>query len=371
MKKFIAMAVGFFMVLTMAAPVFAAGMANTRIKDIARIQGVRNNQLIGYGLVVGLAGTGDSNKSIETLQSVTSMLKEFGVTMTTSSSFKTKNVAAVMVTATLPPFAKEGDTIDLTISSMGDAKSLQGGTLLQTPLKAGNGQIYAVGQGAVSTGGFAAGRGGSGAQKNFLTVGLTPNGGIVEQSVEDDIGSDGTVSLSLAKSDFTTASRIARTINANYGSVARASNAGRIDITIPYGYRGDVVGFIAGLEDLPITPDNRAKVVVNERTGTIIIGGEVAVDEVAISQGGLNISVVKNVDVNQPPPFSMGETVETRTDDVNVQEEPAQTIVLPATTSVNDIVGAMNSIGATPRDIISILQALKTSGALHADLEII
>lgn len=371
MKKFIAMAVGLLMVLSATAPAFAAGMASSRIKDIARVQGVRNNQLVGYGLVVGLSGTGDSNKTIETLQSVVSMLKEFGVTMATTSSFKTKNVAAVMVTATLPPFAKEGDAIDLTVSSMGDAKSLQGGTLLQTPLRAANGQVYAVGQGAVSIGGFAAGRGGSGAQKNFLTVGLTPNGGIVEKSVEGDIGSDGTISLSLAKSDFTTASRIARMINANYGSIARAANAGRVDITIPYSYRGDVVSFIAGIEDLPVTPDNRAKVVVNERTGTVIIGGEVSVDEVAISQGGLNISVVKNVDVSQPPPFSMGETVETRTDDVNVQEDPAHTIVLPATTSVNDIVGALNSIGATPRDIISILQALKASGALHADLEII
>jgi len=370
MKKWMAVAAGFFLAFSMFTPALAAS-AGTRIKDIARVQGVRANQLVGYGLVVGLAGTGDSNKTFETLQSVASMLKEFGVTIDATSSFKTKNVAAVMVTATLPPFAKEGDTIDLTVSSMGDAKSLQGGTLLQTPLRAGNGRVYAVGQGAVSTGGFAAGRGGSGVQKNFLTVGLTPNGGIVEQSVEGTLGENGAISLSLAQSDFTTASRVARTINANYGSIAKASNGGRVDISIPYGYRGDVVGFIAGIEELPITPDNRARVVVNERTGTVVIGGEVAVDEVAISQGGLNISVVKNNDVSQPPPFSMGQTVETRNTDVNVQEEVAHSIVLPATTHVNDVVGALNSIGATPRDVISILQALKASGALHADLEII
>jgi flagellar P-ring protein precursor FlgI len=242
---------------------------------------------------------------------------------------------------------------------------------LQTPLKAGNGQVYAVGQGAVSIGGFAVAGGGNKVQKNFLTVGLSPNGGIVERSVEDTLGSDGKIALSLSTADFTTASRIVRTINASYGQVARAANSGRIDITIPYGYRNDVVSFIANIEDLPVTPDNRAKVVVNERTGTVVIGGEVAVDEAAIAQGGLNISIVKNSDVNQPPPFSMGETVETRTTDVNAKDEAAHTIVLPATTNVNDIVGALNSIGATPRDVISILQALKASGALHADLEII
>ena len=342
----------------------------TRIKDIAKVQGVRSNQLVGYGIVVGLNGTGDSNKTLETLQSVTNMLRSFGVTIN-QSSLKTKNVAAVMVTATLPPFVREGDTIDITVSSMGDAKSIQGGTLIQTPLQAGNGQVYAVAQGAVSTGGFTAGNGGNTRQKNFPTVGTTPNGAIVEKTVEDDLGNNGTLSLSLAQPDFTTAARIAQAINMRFGGVARAANPGRIDLTIPPFYRGNVVGFVSSIEELPVTPDNIAKVVVNERTGTIVMGGDVSVDSIAVTQGGISISITKEVDASQPPPFSYGSTIVTKNTDVEVEEEKANTIVLPATADVSDIVGALNAVGATPRDVISILQAIKASGALHADLEII
>lgn len=371
MRKLIAamMVMAFF--CAFAVPAFAAASTvSTRIKDIAKVQGVRSNQLVGYGLVVGLAGTGDSNKTLETLQSVTNMLKEFGVSVS-ASQLKTKNVAAVMVTAQLPPFVRAGDTIDITVSSMGDAKSIQGGTLLQTPLRAANGEVYAVGQGAVSTGGFSAGNAGNGAQKNFPTVGTTPNGAIVERDVESNLGEDGTVSLSLSRSDFTTAARISDAVNARYGAIARASNPGRVDITVPYMYRNDVVSFVAGLEDLYVTPDNIAKVVVNERTGTIVMGGNVAVDEIAIAQGGLSISIERNTDVSQPPPFTLGETITTKNTDVTVTEDKANTIVLQATANVNDIVGALNAVGATPRDIISILQAIKAAGALHADLEII
>lgn len=347
-----------------------ADSAITRIKDIAKVQGVRSNQLVGYGIVVGLNGTGDSNKTLETLQSVTNMLRSFGVTIN-QSSLKTKNVAAVMVTATLPPFVREGDTIDITVSSMGDAKSIQGGTLIQTPLQAGNGQVYAVAQGAVSTGGFTAGNGGNTRQKNFPTVGTTPNGAIVEKTVEDDLGTNGTLSLSLAQPDFTTAARVAQAINLRFGSVAKAANPGRIDITVPPYYRGNVVGFIAGLEELPVMPDKIAKVVVNERTGTIVMGGDVSVDSIAVTQGGISISVTTEEDANQPTPFSYGSTIVTKNQDVDVTEDNANTIVLPATADVADIVGALNAVGATPRDVISILQAIKASGALHADLEII
>jgi flagellar P-ring protein FlgI len=355
--------------LLLAGTAFAES-ATTRIKDIAKVQGVRSNQLVGYGLVVGLNGTGDSNKTIETLQSIGNMLKSFGVAIDTTS-LKPKNVAAVLVTATLPPFVREGDTIDTTISSIGDAKSIQGGTLVQTPLKAGNGTVYAVAQGAVSTGGFTAGQGGSSAQKNFPTVGTTPNGAIVEHNVEDEIGTDGALSLSLSKPDFTTASRIAQAINSQFGSIAKASNPGRIDLTVPSFYRGNIVGFVSSLEELSVTPDNAAKVVVNERTGTIVMGGNVSVDDVAIAQGGLSISIQKDTDVSQPAPFSYGSTIVTKNTAVNVKEDKANTIVLPATANISDIVGALNAVGATPRDIISILQAIKASGALHADLEII
>ena len=355
----------------MTTTVFAASTTvSTRIKDIAKVQGVRSNQLIGYVLVVGLAGTGDSNKTLETLQSVGNMLKAFGVSID-SSQLKTKNVAAVMVTANLPAFARPGDTIDLTISSMGDAKSIQGGTLLQTPLKAANGQVYAVGQGAVSTGGFATSSGGGGTSKNFTTVGLSPNGGIVERDVEAKLGSDGTISLSLAKPDFTTAARITNAINSRFGNIAGANNPGTVNITVPYMYQNNLIGFVAELEDLYVTPDSIAKVVVNERTGTIVMGGNVAVDEVAIAQGGLNVNIVKTTSVNQPQPFSLGETIVSKDTDVQVTEDKAHTIVLSATANVSDVVGALNAIGATPRDIISILQAMKAAGALHADLEII
>ena len=355
--------------LSISCPVFAVSPV-TRIKDIAKVQGVRANQLVGYGLVMGLNGTGDSNKTLEVLQSVTNMLRRFGVTVD-QASLKTKNVAAVMVTATLPPFVREGDTIDVTVSSMGDAKSIQGGTLIQTPLQAGNGEVYAVAQGAVSTGGFTAGNGGNTRQKNFPTVGLTPNGAIVERTVEDDLGKDGTISLSLAQPDFTTAARIAQTINGRYAGSATAANPGRVDIHIPPHFRGNLVSFIAGLEELPIMPDNIAKVVVNERTGTIVMGGDVSVDSIAIAQGGISISIETEEDVSQPTPFSVGSTVVTKNSSADVTEERANTIVLDATANVSDIVGALNTVGATPRDIISILRAIKAAGALHAELEII
>ena len=368
MNKIIALLTAVCCLLTFST-VFAES-ATTRIKDIAKVQGVRANQLVGYGLVVGLNGSGDSNKTIETLQSVVNMLKDFGVSIN-QGTLKTKNVAAVMVTATLPPFTREGDTIDVTVSSMGDAKSIQGGTLVQTPLKAGNGTVYAVAQGPVSTGGISASSGGSSSQKNFPTVGTTPNGAIVEHSVEEDLGADGTLSLSLAQPDFTTASRIMQTINSRFGGIATAANPGRIDIRVPAAYRRNIVGFVASLEELPVTPDNIAKVVVNERTGTIVMGGNVSVDDIAITQGGFSISVEKTTDVNQPQPFSYGRTIVTKKTDVNVQEDKASSIVLPATADISDIVGALNAVGATPRDVISILQAIKAAGALHADLEII
>ena len=349
----------------------AAGYSSARLKDVAKVQGVRANQLMGYGLVVGLNGTGDSDKMKQTIQSIGNMMKDFGVVIDTNG-LKPKNVAAVIVTATLPPFVREGDTIDITVSSMGDAKSIQGGTLLQTPLKAGNGNIYAVAMGAVSTGGFTAGKGSNNAQKNFPTVGTTPNGAIVERSVEDDtLAPNGVLSWSLNKADFTTASRIAQAINSQYGGIAKAANPGRVDVTVPAYYRNNLVGFVSSLEELTVTPDNLAKVVVNERTGTIVMGGDVSVDTIAITQGGITVKIGKDYDVIQPPPFSHGNTVVLPDEDVDVEEQTASSIVLPATANINDIVGALNSVGATPRDIISILQAIKAAGALHAELELI
>lgn len=369
MKKFLSLLVLAACLISMAG-VASAASVSARIKDIAKVQGVRSNQLTGYGLVVGLNGTGDSNKMTQTMQSIGNMLKNYGVIVETAG-LKPKNVASVIVTATLPPFVREGDTIDITVSSMGDAKSLQGGMLIQTPLIAGNGNIYAVAQGPVSTGGFSAGTGGAGAVKNFPTVGTCPNGAIVERTVEDDLAGMNTVSLSLSNPDFTTASRVSQVINSNYGNIARATNPGRVDISVPAYMRRNIVSFIAGIEDLYVTPDNAAKVVVNERTGTIVMGGDVSVDGVAVTQGGLSVKIQRTEEVNQPAPFSYGTTVVGRNDTVNVSEDMGSSIVLPPTADVNDIVGALNAVGATPRDIISILQSIKASGALHADLVLV
>ena len=348
-----------------------AESSTTRIKDIAKVQGVRSNQLMGYGLVVGLPGTGDNDDIPQMISSTVSVLRSFGITID-PADLDSKNVAAVMVTATLPPFVREGDTIDVTISAMGRATSIQGGTLIQTPLLAADGEVYAVAQGPVSTGGFVAGNGGGNrVQKNFPTVGTTPNGAIVEKTVEDELGTRGQISLSLSNADFTTASRIAAAINNTYGGAAKAANAGRVDIMIPGYYRTNVVDFIASIEELEVLPDNIAKIVVNERTGTIVMGGNVTVDECAITQGGLSIKVTRNQEVNQPNPFSYGSTIVTSNNETETEETLSSSIVMSPTANINDIVGALNAVGATPRDCISILQAMKAAGAIHATLEII
>ena len=359
-----------FCVIATVATAIAASSATTRIKDVAKVQGVRSNQLVGYGLVVGLNGTGDSNKSLETMQSLSSMLKTFGVTVS-ATQIQAKNVAAVMVTAQLPPFVKPGDTIDMTVSSMGDAKNLQGGMLLQTPLKAANGQVYAVGQGPVVTGGFSAGSGGSSQTKNFPTVGTTTNGAIVERDVATQMVNNGAITLSLSQPDFTTANRISAAIDNQFGSISMARDPGTVSVTVPGQYLNNIVGFVAALEEIYITPDNIARIVINERTGTIVMGSNVSVDEVAVAQGGLSIRINKTQDVSQPSPLSGGSTVTSNNTSVDVQEDRAHVIVLPATANVGDVVNALNSIGATPRDIISILQAMKAAGALHADLQLI
>ena len=341
-----------------------------RIKDIARVQGVRDNQLSGYGLVVGLNGSGDSDKSTFTLQSIASMLKSFGV-IADMSDLQPKNAAAVIVTAKLPPFAKPGDAVDITISSLGDAKSLQGGTLIQTPLKAANGQIYAVGQGPVSIGGFSVGSGGASQKKNFPTVATIPSGAIVERDVAVEFVKGGTITLSLMQPDFTTASRMSEAIDRRFGSISHARDAGAVVITVPPYQEENMVAFIAAMEELPIHPDAVAKIVINERTGTVVIGSDVAISEVAVAQGGLTVKITSEKLVSQPPPFSGGQTVTATQPSIEVKEEPANLIVLPATALVGDVVKALNAVGATPREIISILQAMKAAGALHAELTLI
>ncbi|WP_425058617.1 Flagellar P-ring protein [Sporomusa carbonis] len=370
MRKLTAVLLVAVLAFGIAAPAAAAPMqVSARIKDVAKVQGLRNNQLVGYGLVVGLAGTGDSNKSTFTVQSIANMLKSFGV-MVSTSQLQPKNVAAVMVTANLPPFAKPGATIDISVSSMGDAKSLQGGTLLQTPLRAANGQVYAVGQGAVSTGGFAAGAGGASQQKNFPTVGNIPNGALVEREVAMTFTDNDKITLVLDQPDFTTANRISEAIDQRFGQITAAKDPGTVVVNIPYDYNANIVGFIAAIEELAITPDSAAKVVINERTGTVVIGSNVTIDQVAVAQGGLSVKIGQTTKVSQPPPLSGGSTVVTTDTTVDAKEQQSNLIVLPAAASVGDVVTALNAVGATPRDVISILQAIKAAGALHAELQV-
>lgn len=358
------------LVTALALPMQAANMA-VRVKDITKIQGVRDNQLLGYGIVMGLAGTGDGNKATFTVQSIASMLNSFGVTVS-PNDMKLKNVAAVMVTAELPPFAKSGDNIDVTVSSLGDAKSLQGGTLLFTPLKAGNGQVYAVAQGAVSIGGFSAGQGNNSVQKNHLTVARIPNGAIVEQEVPTDFDNGGYITWSLNKADFTTANRIANQINYRLGipGTAQAIDGGTVRVRIPSAYRNNQVQFISIVENINVVPDMVAKIVINERTGTVVMGGDVKISTIAVSHGSLQVRISEAEFVSQPYPFSRGKTVVTKETDLEVNEEKATNMVFPTGANIKDLVDALNAVGATPRDIIAIVQAIKQAGALQAELEI-
>lgn len=367
MRRLIAFSLVIVLLATSAGTALAYG---PRIKDVAKLQGVRGNQLVGYGLVVGLAGTGDSTKSTFTIQSVVNMLKTFGVTVS-ATQLQPKNVAAVMVTAQLPPFVKPGDTIDITVSSMGDAKSLQGGTLLQAPLKAATGAVYAVGQGPLSIGGFSAGGGGASQTKNFPTVGTIPSGAIVERDVPTQFENSGNIVLVLNKPDFTTANRISEAIDRRFGPISQARDGGSVAVRVPYEYAGNLVSFVAAVEELSVTPDNAAKVVINERTGTVVMGGNVTIDTVAIAQGGLTVRISQSTEVSQPPPLSGGSTVVTQNKAVDVKEQAAPIVVLPAAASVSELVSALNAVGATPREVISILQAIKAAGALHAELQLI
>lgn len=344
-----------------------------RIKDIASFRGVRSNQLVGYGLVVGLAGTGDGDDAVFTLQSMSAMLEKMGVTVS-PDDIKVKNVAAVMVTAELPPFARSGSRMDALVSSIGNAKTLGGGTLLMTPLKGADGQVYAVAQGPVATGGFLVSSGaGDKVAKNFPTVGRVVQGVSVEREIPFDLNLKDSLMLALNKPDFTTATRVAQAINAGLReNVARTQDSGTVHVAVPPGYSGNIAALIATVEGLNVTPDNVSRVVINERTGTVIMGENVRIATVAIAHGNLSVEIKQSFDVSQPMPFSnRGQTVVTPDAQTTVKEGRAPLQVLEAGVSIGEVVRALNALGVTPRDLISILQALKAAGALQADLEII
>lgn len=339
-----------------------------RVKDIARVQGVRDNQLYGLGLVIGLNGSGDGTGTVANLQMTANMMEQFGVTVS-AEDLRLRNVAVVMVTADISTAVKTGDRVNVTVSSIGDARSLQGGFLLQTPLQAADGQIYAAAQGPVSIGGFVVRGGASSVQQNHTTVGMVPNGAIVEQEVPQQISDGSEISLVLAEPDFSTANRLAEAINQVYPeNVAIAQDQATVRIVIPEEYQNNQVAFIASIEELPVRPDMRARVIINERTGTIVMGNGVRVAQVAVSHGNLNVQVGASLDVSQPPAFSSGQTVAGLDWSIDVAEEGERLVLVDGTTSIEQLIAALNAIGASPRDIIAILQAIKASGALYGEL---
>ena len=341
-----------------------------RIKDIATFSGVRDNQLIGYGLVVGLAGTGDKKDSVFTLSSMKNMMDRMGVGVD-SSSLKIKNVASVMVTARMPVSAKPGTRLDVTVSSVGDATSLMGGVLLQTALKGVDGKIYTLAQGALTVGGFSASGKAASTSKNVATVGIIPGGGIVERSIPFEFNQQNKLTLNLRIGDFSTAQQIAERLNgAMGGPYARAVDATSVVMDVPPQYRNNLVPLMASVENLDVNPDTAAKVVVDEKTGTVVLGRDVRVSRAAVAHGNLQITVQESEQVSQPGPFSQGQTVVTPQTEANIREEQRHLVMVEGATQ-QELVDGLNAIGATPRDLISILRAMQASGSLHADLEVI
>ncbi len=360
-------------IVSVAFLLFLSGLAEgARIKDIAFVEGVRSNHLVGYGIVVGLNGTGDKTGAVYTNQSIANMLNKMGMKLD-PKKLRIKNTAAVVVTAELPPFAKSGTKIDVLVSSLGDAKSLQGGTLVATPLRGADGRIYAVAQGAVSLGGFSAGGGGgTSVTKNHQTTARISGGATVEKELTFRLNGLREVVFTLRDPDFTTAMRMATAINEKLGqNVATAVDGGRIRVEMPSGFRGDMVDFIASIEGLDVKADSVSKVVVNERTGTVVMGKNVTISAVAVSHGDITIEIKTQYLISQPGAFSEGETVVQPVEEVDVTEKKARLVYLPESVTLGDVVKALNLVGVTPRDLVAILQAIKAAGALQAELEII
>jgi flagellar P-ring protein FlgI len=343
-----------------------------RVKDIVTIRGVNRTQLVGYSIVVGLDGTGDSRRSLFTHQSVRNMLRNFGLTVN-DERMSTRNVAAVMVTATLTSFNRQGSAIDVNVSSLGDASSLEGGTLIRTPLQGDDGLMYAYAQGSLSIGGVnIETMGGERFRRNYALVGRVPGGALIQQELSSEVGRNGVLELLLREPDFTTAMRVAEEIDNTLGmQAANPLDAATITVAIPNEYQqpGQLVRLIAAIESVQVQPDQSARVVINERTGTVVVGGHVRLSSAAVAQGDLTVRISAVPIISQPPPFSRGETVVATQTMTTVEESGyGQVMVLEEQTNVNDLAAALNSLKVSPRDIISIFQALKQAGALQAEL---
>ena len=353
-----------------AAPALAA---SARIKDIVDVEGVRDNMLIGYGLVVGLNGTGDSlNNSPFTEQSLTGMLERMGVN-TRGTNLRTKNVAAVMVTATLGAYAAQGTRIDVTVSAMGDSKSLLGGTLLVTPMMGADGEVYAVAQGPIAVSGFTAQGQGASVTRGVPTSGRISSGAIVEREIQFSLAELPVLRLSLRNPDFTTAQRVATAINIQLrGNRAQATDPASVLINVPEARRGDVVGLVTEIEQLRITPDQVARVVVDEKSGVIVMGENVRISTVAIAQGNLTIRITETPQVSQPGPFSQGQTAVVPRTDIQVDDQSNNRLaVMNSGVTLQELVQSLNALGVGPRDMIAILQSVKAAGALQAEIEVI
>jgi flagellar P-ring protein precursor FlgI len=390
---------GRYVVVVLGILFLTSSAMAARLKDITAFKGIRNNQLLGYGLVVGLNGTGDGSNTEFTIQSIANMLERMGIHIERDrlSLIKLKNVAAVMVTATLPPFSRVGGRIDAIVSSLADSKSLQGGTLLLTPLKGVDQQVYALAQGPIVTGGFAAsGASGTGVQKNHPTAGIITKGALIEKEVPVPVNDKKELTLCLFNPDFSTAEKVKETINRSLnGPYAKCVDSGTLTLTLPESYQNNAAEWIASLEKLEVIPDTAAKVILNEKTGTVVLGEHVRISTVAVAHGNLSIQIKERLAVSQPLPFAPappegasttavppgtgtgaiiapgGATVVTPESSVSVKEEGQPLMIVPSGVSLGEVIRALNAIGATPRDLISILQSIKAAGALQADLEII
>jgi flagellar P-ring protein precursor FlgI len=387
-----------FWIVVLIVILFSSSALAARLKDIASFKGIRSNQLVGYGLVVGLNGTGDGTNTEFTIRTIVNMLERMGIHIASEriTQIKLKNVAAVMVTANLPPFARNGSRIDVHVSSIGDATSLAGGTLLMAPLTGVDQQVYALAQGPIVVGGFAvSGASGSGVQKNHPTVGIISKGALIEKEIPLALNGKKELSLSLFNPDFTTAEKVMGVINQSMGApYSRCLDSGTILISVPETHQDRVAEWIASLEKLEVVPDSAAKVILNERTGTVVMGENVRISTVAVAHGNLSIQIKEKLNVSQPLPFAPeapegtrpgavppregtgvvvvpgGATVVTPESSVSVKEEGGPLMVVSSGVNLGEVIRALNAIGATPRDLIAILQSIKAVGALQAELEV-
>jgi flagellar P-ring protein precursor FlgI len=344
---------------------------SARLKDVASVQGAAQTPLIGYGLVVGLNKTGDRRQTIFSAQTLANMLERFGIAVA-PGAIKIENVAAVMVTAQLSPYAQAGGRLDVTASSIGDARSLQGGTLMPTPLRGPDGRVVALAQGPLSIGGFGVGNADNNVQVNHLTVGRVPGGGLVQEARQWTPPPGGVLRLALHEPDFMSATRVARAINMELGTeAAKVLDAGSVAVQVPQEFRATVPELIARIEPLPVSLDVAARVVINERTGTVVMGGDVRLGPAAVAHGNLSVRIATQYEVSQPAPLSQGKTAVVPQTELDVNEGDAQLVALDAGATLADVVRALNLLGVTPRDIIAVMQALKAAGALRAEIVIL